>query len=146
MEPPICFVKKTDGRGRASWERTPDSPFLKRQGGQLWLELPSDGVGGRAHVNGHRVAGSSQVVQPGDIVRIHAGGESVCLYVAETSAARTPGRGRICQFTGEPILDMAAECPCGALFSQAAAEKLEICPVCRASLRGECGPPPEELL
>ena len=145
----VCYEPEVQEceEDRSAWRRITDPRHLSRRQGTLVLELPKRGRY-RALVNGLDVLGRIQVIEPGDLVRVfEPGGAELSYVVGRTLAAREPGDGRTCQFTGRPIAGEAVRCSgCGAVFAAEVAGQLGKCPVCGEPLGDEDEVPPEEEL
>jgi len=162
----VCFeqVKAADGPG-TQWCERRDPPFVAERGGMLVAELPTTGKPyPRAYVNGLEVIAGVQRVHTGDLVRIVLAKDEVVSYVVgRCVAAREPGAGRTCAFTGLPIRGQAVRCACGLIVNDDVAAQLSDCPLCGRPLAakvseeifgdslghfgtGQADWPPEELL
>ena len=134
----IAFaVEEPGGKAPLKWRRLTAPPGLVSHGGADFVQEPP---GGSAAVNGFTVVGL-QVLRPGDLVRVVAGGRETAYVYRGRRPTIEPGRGRACRVTGLPITGQAMICTCGQLIiKEEVARKLARCPVCQAELQPQGDP------
>lgn len=133
----------------AFWKFITDPPFVASYGGDDFVEVPEESRL-RAYVNGFKVVGGLQVLEPGDFVRVFSSKkkEVSFSFAGRTSVTIEPGDGRICAFTRIPIKGMAVICRvCGKVFSEEVMEQIGSC-LCGSLLKRDTklDQPSEDLL
>jgi len=133
----------------AYWKLITDPPYVVSYAGDDFVEVPEES-GLHAYVNGYKVVGGLQVLEPGDFVRVfsHRKKEVSFRFAGRVSVNVEPGDGRICAFTRIPIKGMAVICRrCGKVLSEKVMKQIGSC-VCGKPLKHDNNqdPPSENLL
>jgi hypothetical protein len=136
------------GEEDPQWEQVPDPPYVASYGRDDFVWFP-DRPGLRGYVNGVRVVGGLQSIEPGDFVRIHEKGkETFFRFAGRSTADLEPGQGRRCAFTRMVIEGQAVRCSvCERVVSERVAQQIGLC-ICGAPLGRTLAPelPTEEQL
>lgn len=133
----------------ASWKLVSDPPYVVSYAGDDFVEVPEESEL-HVYVNGYKVVGGLQVLEPGDFVRVFSRRkkEVSFRFAGRISVTVEPGDGRICAFTRIPIKGMAVICRrCGKVLSEKVMKQIGSC-VCGMPLKNDAkqDQPSEDLL